>query len=256
MNSQVDIIKTEFTKQAPKFNTYMANGSKEQFNKNAVERMHLSGTENVLEVAAGTCAFGRMIAPHVAHITELDVTEAMLAVGKAENEKANIMNADYVIGTAEQIPFSDDVFDVVVSRLAFHHFAKPEIVFAEMCRVLKANGQLVIADMIARMEPYRRSADEYETLRDPSHIRCLTIDELDALAEKFNMKVEHCSVVTIPMKLGAWMDLTDVLPDKRELITSAMQRDMNGGEKTGFEPYLVNGEIMFDHKWVLYMCRK
>lgn len=218
--------------------------------------MHLTGKENVLEVAAGTCAFGRIIAPHVAHISELDTTKAMLSIGKKENEKVGIVNADYMIATAEKLPFLDCVFDTVVSRLAFHHFVEPEIVFAEMCRVLKTNGQLVISDMLAREDPYRELADQYEILRDPSHSRCLTIEDFYALAQKYNMEVEHCSITTIPMNLKSWMDLTDVEPERKEQIKKVMQLDINGGQKTGFQPYMKDDEIMFDHQWVLLICKK
>lgn len=99
----------------------MTSGTKESFNQMAIERMHLTGNEHVLEVVAGTCAFGRTIGPKVQRITELDSTEAMLSIGQAENEKAGVANAEYVIGTAEHLPFADGTFDIVVSRLAFHH---------------------------------------------------------------------------------------------------------------------------------------
>lgn len=74
MNGNLDLIKTEFTKQAPSFNDYQETDVKRAFNFMAIEQMRLSDNENVLEIAAGTCAFGRMIAPHVTHITEFDAT--------------------------------------------------------------------------------------------------------------------------------------------------------------------------------------
>lgn len=255
MNQHLDIIKTEFTKQSTKFHAYMANEDKEQFNKNAIQQIHLSGNENVLEVAAGTCAFGRMIAPHVAQITELDATKAMLSIGKKENEKIGIENVKYVIASAEQLPFADNVFDIVVSRLAFHHFPFPELIFAEMKRVLKTNGKLVIADMIARNQPYRILADQYEKLRDPSHVHCLTKEELYTLAKLNHMKIDHCSLTKIPMSLIGWMNLTDTPLEIKEQVINDMKREINGGQKTGFEPYLKNDQIMFDHQWILFICR-
>lgn len=59
----------------------------------------------MIEVAAGTCAFGRSVAPHVSKVTELDATKAMLEVGKKEAQKQNIENQVFVEGVAENLPF-------------------------------------------------------------------------------------------------------------------------------------------------------
>ena len=246
--NQIHLIKKEFTKQSSNFNTFMTTNDKQQFNKVAIEHLNLNGSEEVLEVAAGTCAFGRMIAPCVKKIIELDTTEAMLEIGKKENEKVGIKNADYILGLAEELPFADQSFDVIVSRLAFHHFANPEVVFKEMVRVLKPNGKILIADMLAR-ESNRTKADEYEQLRDPSHVVCLSLDEFNDLANKCNMLLKDCLVVKIPVNLSSWMKLTNVQLDINKKITFDMNNELNGGEKTGFEPYLENGEIMFVQHW-------
>jgi len=47
MNGNLDLIKTEFTKQAPSFNDYQETDVKRAFNFMAIEQMRLSGNENV-----------------------------------------------------------------------------------------------------------------------------------------------------------------------------------------------------------------
>lgn len=80
----------------------------------------------VLEVAAGICACGRALAPLAGNVVCLDMTPAMLSVGKAEAEKANLSNMTFVRGDAMELPFLDNSFDIVLSRLAFHHFSHSE----------------------------------------------------------------------------------------------------------------------------------
>lgn len=256
MKSQLEIINEQFTKQAPNFSKYQSTEKKQQFNRTLIEQMHLCGNENALEVAAGTCSLGRMLAPKLRHITELDATRAMLDKGKEENEKAGITNADYIIGTAMRLPFEGEAFDIVVSRLAFHHFENPLLAFSEMCRVLKSGGLLAAADMLARDEPFRGSADKYEHMRDQSHVRCLSENELVDLAEKHHLKIEYCSIFDIQVSLDSWMDLTGVKPEIRRIITADMLRDTKGGTETGFSPYIENREIRFDQKWLMLICRK
>ena len=180
----------------------------------------------------------------------------MLSVGQSENQRLGICNADYVIGEAEHLPFEDNTFDMVVSRLAFHHFVDADAVFAEMHRVVKAEGKIVVADLLARNGTCREAADQYETLRDPSHIRCLSVEEFKTLAEKRHCAVVHQTITEIPMKIDPWMALTDVPPHIRRKITSDMMDDVSGGAKTGFSPYCKDGEIMFNHQWLLLIAQK
>lgn len=256
MSEQIDKVIREFTKQAESFNEYQKAFSKEEYNDFALSNMHLNGTENVLEVAAGTCAFGRMVAPHVAHVTEFDVTEAMLDVGKKEAAKAGITNVSFILGTAENMPFGDSTFDIVMSRLAFHHFENPETVYKEMVRVLKPGGKLVVIDMKAREEEVRDTADDIERHRDPSHVRCLSESEFRKMAEEASLSVDFCQTIPVPVSLEAWMDLTKVPQTQRDKFRKLMQEDIDGGRKTGFEPYVREGKIYFDHRWMLMICKE
>ena len=253
--NQIDIIKKEFTIQSSNnFNGYMTTSDKQHFNNNVIEIIDPYGNENVLEIACGTCAFGRMLAPHISKIYELDVTEAMLEIGKKENEKAGINNVEYVVGEAEQLPFPNNTFDIVVTRLAFHHFKDPKMVFNEMCRVLKDNGQLVIIDMLARQQS-NEIADIYEKLRDPSHIKCLTLDEFNSMAQNHNMRIEHFFQAKIPMELSSWMEITNIDSNVKDKIMNDMMADITNKSHTGFNPYMKDQKIMFDHTWVLLVYK-
>lgn len=256
MSTQIEKIKAEFTEQAHAFNDYQSLFSKEEYNKFVIENMRLTGKEQVLEVAAGTCAFGRSVAPFVEHIVELDATEAMLNVGKEEGKRHGISNASYYIGLAEELPFSDRTFDAVISRPAFHHFEDADVVYREMCRVLKDCGKLVIVDMGAKDASLRGTADDYEALRDPSHIKCLSEKEFADLAEQNGMITEYCETTFILVKLSSWMELTCVPENTKDIIISAMKADILGGAKTGFEPYEQDGEIMFNHRWIQIIAKK
>ena len=108
----------------------------------------------------------------------LDLTPAMLSVGKEQAEKQEFGNMTFVIGEAGELPFLDNSFSIVISRLAFHHFPDVNRPFSEMARVLKSGGKFVFIDMEATEENLRTTQDKIETLRDPSHIRNLSQAEM------------------------------------------------------------------------------
>lgn len=232
-------IQKAFTQQAAGFESGRMNFSKQEYLDYAVSRVAPRQTDDVLEVAAGTCACARAFAPHVASVTCLDMTAAMLKVGDAA-----------------ELPFEAEAFDVVFSRLAFHHFPEPTRPFAEMVRVLRPGGKLVLIDMEAAQEDLRAAEDALEKLRDPSHVRSLSRAEMLALYEAHGLSVEACEVVRMPVHLDAWMQHTDTPPAAQSLICRQMEEELSGGAKTGFSPYRREGEILFDQKWTLCIGRK
>ena len=125
-----------------------------------------------------------------------------------------------------------------------------------MARVLKPGGKLVLIDLEAAEEPLRQTEDRLETLRDPSHVRNLSRVEMLALYREHGLQVECCEIVKMPMILQNWLDHTNTPEDAREEIVGRMKRELCGGEKTGFVPYEKDGQIVFDHRWVLIVGRK
>jgi ubiquinone/menaquinone biosynthesis C-methylase UbiE len=67
----------------------------------------------------------------------IDLSENMI-----ELAKKLAPNADFKVGDAEELPFGDGEFDVVLINFGMLHFPNPEKVLAEVFRVLKPNGKL------------------------------------------------------------------------------------------------------------------
>ena len=142
--ANLEAIQHSFTIQAPNFESQTVNFSKEEYLNYTISRVAPKGQDSVLEVAAGTCACGRSFAPLVQSVVCLDATPSMLQIGKQEAEKSHLNNMTFVKGYAEELPFLNDSFTIVFSRLAFHHFTDTDTVFSEMVRVLKPGGVLVM----------------------------------------------------------------------------------------------------------------
>lgn len=254
--ANLETINQSFGIQAPNFESKSVNFSKEEYLDYILSNVAPHKQDTVLEVAAGTCVCGRSFAPLVQTVVCLDATIPMLQIGKQEADNNRLNNIVFMKGYAEELPFLDNSFDIVFSRLAFHHFTEVEIVFSEMVRVLKPGGKLVMIDMEAADEPLREIEDEIETLRDPSHIKNLSKTEMQNLFTMNNLTLQICETTEIQQQLINWLALTKTPEKIQTEIVSRMYADINGLKKTGFSPYVVDKSIHFNQKWVLLLGRK
>jgi ubiquinone/menaquinone biosynthesis C-methylase UbiE len=141
----------------------------------------------VLDVATGGGHVARRLREQGAEVVTVDPAPGM--------------RAD-VICAAEDLPFADGSFDVVVTRIAAHHFADIGKAVGEMARV--SNSVLVVADMLYRDE----DEHEAEKLRDPSHVRSLTAEEWRELLESAALEVEQELYFTRTHEFDSWLART------------------------------------------------
>ena len=255
-SSNAKTIQKSFTGQAKNFETKSMNFTKQEYLEHMVSCANAQRSDTVLEVAAGTCICGRALAPFVKSVTCLDMTTSMLAIGKDEAEKQRLWNIDFVQGDAEKLPFSDSSFDIVISRLAFHHFSDPNRCFSEMARVLKTSGKLVIIDMEAAEELLRSTEDEIETLRDPSHVCNLSKKEFTEMFRDHHLTITTVDCTEIPVSLSAWLALTNTSAAVSDDIRKRLTDEIKGNGLTGFKPYQKNRKIYFNQRWVMMIGKK
>jgi SAM-dependent methyltransferase len=171
------------------------NASRDQFNKQAAlyaaSPVHRSGPslpvlvevaapqpiDLALDVATGTGNTALALAPVVLRVIGLDVASGMLDQARARAQAENIQNVEFVTGSAENLPFPDAEFSLVVSRHAPHHFHDLDKFLREVRRVLKPGGRFVVADQISPSAQVADWVDRWERTRDPSHFRQRTVNE-------------------------------------------------------------------------------
>jgi ubiquinone/menaquinone biosynthesis C-methylase UbiE len=80
-------------------------------------------------------------------ITGLDVSENMLKKAAENASQAGVSEKlKLVKGNADNMPFPNDYFDLVISYASLHHWARPAMVLNEARRVVKASGTVIIRD--------------------------------------------------------------------------------------------------------------
>jgi ubiquinone/menaquinone biosynthesis C-methylase UbiE len=175
-NEHQRVIVDQFTKQAVPF-SQMPDHSPELI----LAAAEVRPADTVLDIACGpgtlTCAFAR-VARHVAGI---DLTPAMIEQAKAFQQAKALTNMTWRIGDVLPLTFPDVSFSLVFTRYSFHHFLDPRSVLAEMARVCLPGGRVVVVDVFTSSREQAEAFNRMETLRDPSHVRALALEELTGL---------------------------------------------------------------------------
>ena len=101
--------------------------------------------EGVLDAGCGTGAVIELLHEKYPdkQYTGIDISSKMIEVA----QRKNISNAVFMQGDCEELPFSDNSFDVVICSQSFHHYTRPQMFFNSVSRVLKPNGRLILRDM-------------------------------------------------------------------------------------------------------------
>jgi ubiquinone/menaquinone biosynthesis C-methylase UbiE/8-oxo-dGTP pyrophosphatase MutT (NUDIX family) len=170
------LIVDQFTKQAVPF-SQMPDQSPELI----LAAAEVGPTDTVLDVACGpgvlACAFAQI----AHHVTGIDLTPAMIDQAKAFQQAHDLPNLSWRIGHVLPLPFADASFSLVFTRYSFHHFLDPKAVLAEMVRVCSPGGRVAVVDVFTSSPEQAEVFNRLEKLRDPSHVRALSLEELTGL---------------------------------------------------------------------------
>ncbi|HKT44154.1 MAG TPA: methyltransferase domain-containing protein, partial [Gaiellaceae bacterium] len=135
---------------------------------------------------------------------------------RARERAASFPNVEFVRSDAEQLPFDDGSFDLAATLRTLHHVARPEVVLAELVRVTRPGGRLLVVDQIAPADPLAALAvDRFERARDPGHTRLLPEIDLRQLFEANGLVLvrERRRIERRP--LDAYLDLAGCTGDAR-----------------------------------------
>jgi SAM-dependent methyltransferase len=110
----------------------------------------LATGECVLDLGSGAGTDSLIAAQMVGaqgRVTGIDMTPAMLAKARAAAAAMEVTNVEFFESEAEQLPFADESFDVVISNGVIDLIPDKDAVFVELYRVLVPGGRLQIADV-------------------------------------------------------------------------------------------------------------
>src|SRR5262245_25161222 len=191
MSDQVEeqrrLILDQFTRQAVPFAEMPAH-SNDEANRLLITLAQVGPADTVLDVACGPGLVACALAEVARQVTGLDLTPAMIEQARIRQRSRGQENLTWVVGDAVPLPFPDDSFSVVVTRYSFHHFLDPKAVLAEMVRVCQPGGRVAVIDVFTSSPEQAEAYNRVEKLRDPSHVRALSVEELTRLCSDAGLR--------------------------------------------------------------------
>lgn len=183
-----------------------------------VELAAPSAGDRMLDIATGGGHVARVFAPHVAEVVASDLTPEILGHAARAFAEWGVKNVSTAVADAEALPFDAASFDLVTCRIAPHHFPDPPAFVREVARVLRPGGRVVLVDSTVPDGDDGAFFNRFEKLRDPSHVRSLTIHEWVRLLEEAGFQVDAVETFTKRHDFADWVSRSRTSEaDRREL---------------------------------------
>jgi len=162
------------------------------------------GNEHAIDVGCGAGALALALAPLVYDVVGVDQVAALLELAR---ERAPA-NARFVEGDATNLPFDNASFDLAGTLRTLHHVRRPELVLAELTRITRPGGRVLVIDQLAPIDPLDAfPVDRFERARDPDHARLLPEIDLRQLFEANGLVLLRSRQDEERRELGAYLDL-------------------------------------------------
>jgi SAM-dependent methyltransferase len=172
-----------------------------------------SGDERALDVGCGAGALALALAPLVREVVGVDRVPELLALARERAPE----NVTFVKADATHLPYDEGEFDLAGTLRTLHHVPRPELVAAELARVTKVGGRVLVIDQLGPVDPLDALAvDRFERARDPGHARLLPESDLRHLFDSNGLVLLRERRDVERRELSAYLDLAGCEGDARE----------------------------------------
>lgn len=153
------------------------------FTETTIEHLHryalareLAKGKTVLDIACGEGYGSNLLAETAAAVTGVDSNEITIQAARKKYIKSNLV---FNTGDAAKIPAADHAFDLVVSFETLEHVSAHDAMLAEIKRVLRPGGLLLIST------PDKKNYSDRTGYKNPFHLRELYVEEFTNLLKRF-----------------------------------------------------------------------
>ncbi|NCN43055.1 MAG: bifunctional demethylmenaquinone methyltransferase/2-methoxy-6-polyprenyl-1,4-benzoquinol methylase UbiE [Thiomicrospira sp.] len=219
LEEKVKKVKGVFDSVAAKYdvmNDVMSFGIHRLWKRHAIELSGIRPGNKVLDLAGGTGDLTKAFAKRVGKTGQVvlaDINESMVRVGRDRLINEGVMgNVDYTITNAEALTYPDNTFDLVTISFGLRNVTNKDKALAEMARVLKPGGQLMVLEFSKVTQPLLAKAYDFYSFNIlPKMGKLIADDEASYqyLAESIRMHPDQETLKQ--MMLDAGFDKADYL---------------------------------------------
>jgi SAM-dependent methyltransferase len=216
--SQADAARSRFAATAPRL-AELEERRRDDLRQRVRRFLEPRGDERALDAGTGTGALAFALAPLVREVVAVDLVPELLA--EARRRAAEFPNVRFLEGDVTRLQLEAASFDLAASVRTLHHVARPELAVAELARVTRPGGRILVVDQIAPADPLvALELNRFERARDPSHTRALADIDLRHLFEANGLVLLRQEVVPEDRDLEWYLDLAGCEGEARERARS------------------------------------
>jgi ubiquinone/menaquinone biosynthesis C-methylase UbiE len=173
------------------------------------------GDERALDAGTGTGALAFALALQVREVVAVDLVPELLA--EARKRAGEFPNVTFVEGDVTQLPPDLGEFDLVGSLRTLHHVRRTELAVAELARVTRPGGLVLVVDQVAPADPLvALELDRFERARDPTYQRTLADADFRHYFEANELRCLRTDFVPETRDLERYLDLAGCEGEDRE----------------------------------------
>jgi ubiquinone/menaquinone biosynthesis C-methylase UbiE len=182
------------------------------------------GNERVLDAGTGTGALAFALAPLVLEVVGVDIVPELLVEARAR--AGAFPNVEFLEGDITKLSFEDGSFDLAATMSTIHHVPRPELLVAELTRVTKRGGTILVVDQIAPVDPLAAlDLNRFEHARDPSHTRVLADVDLRYLFDSNDLVFKQAQFLEERRELEPYLDRAGCAGEARERVQALAPGD-------------------------------
>ena len=158
-----------------------------------------------LDIASGAGHALRTAAPYSGYAMAVDLTAEMLKVARKHLVGTGLDKLGYIQAQADRLPLADGSVDLVICRIACHHFSSIPDFLEEVNRILHPEGNFIMVDSIV---PTDEDAGEFlnrvEKIRDSSHVRSFEVGQWMEFFKKGKFSVSSVTTFERTHSFSEW----------------------------------------------------
>ena len=203
----------------------------------------------VIDLGCGEGKFTRGLCAQFAEVTGLDIKERKIADANDKAREQGV-NAKFITGSADAIPFSDGHFDAVIFSNSLHHMPNPAAALQEALRILRKGGLLYIMEPV----PSGNYHDATCLVNDETQVRTQAYEALRAMK---GAREEKEILYRAPRRFDNFEQWRDDQIDRDPKRKAFFDQDPEKVRAT-FESNAVheNGTLVFDQVFRVNILRK